>query len=124
MSRYLKVNFKDNDFSVCVEGGCIRVLEEITSKYTGGITSFKNVIDEYGMDNIRKSILYSSYGEYIAMKSCRLFMIESLDIKSCYSTLEYLDKKIEISLEDTISGEDWNSECCYIDFAECKVYIL
>ena len=121
----VQVKFHDNDFFSEVEEACRNIMSEISNGYKGE-EAFQLYIkerDRYGIENIRKAIVLSSYGYLIAKQASRVYDKIEYDFSKQDQYVQYLDKEISIKEIKKIIMEDENMETCYIDFFNQTVYI-
>jgi hypothetical protein len=125
---FLRVKFCDNDFSTEVNEACESIMSELSRGYKGeeAITRYKEAVKSYSLENIRKAIVLSAYGYYIASKGTRSYS----DVQDKYykvsqyeNILEYLDENISIEEIKNFDQEWENSEVCYIDFYSKTVHL-
>lgn len=125
---FIRVKFSDNDFSTVVNEACESIMYELSSGYKGeeAINKYKKERDSYGLEAIRKSIVLSAYGYYIATKGTRSYFQkqeENYNVTQYEDILNYLDENITIEEIQNFSDEWENSEVCYIDFYSKTVHL-
>jgi len=128
----LRVHYGDNDCAWPIERACQDFYQEVTRGFLNshGIELALQLIDEVGLENVRRSIVLCAVGHYIAMRAKRWHLqLKYGDDRDLYrldqyqDTLKYLDRNVEIKkLPDYV--KEWeNSETCYIDFTRREVLV-
>lgn len=125
---FIRVDFHDNDFSTPVREACKGFMFEVSRGYKGeeALGNYKEAFKKYGLEAFRKAIVLSAYGHYIANKGTRSFYEDVsaiYDLSEDTDILNYLDENISIEEIKNFKDEWENSEVCYIDFFERKVYL-
>lgn len=126
---FIRVDFTDNDFSVVVKEACESVMCNISKGYKSekALELYKENKKKYGIEAIRKAIVLSAYGFYIANKGRESYYLNQEDdvynVSKHEEILSYLDENISLEEIKNFSQEWENSEVCYIDFFSMEVHL-
>jgi len=125
----IRVAFGDNDFSLPIRDACEAILVDISRGASGDklVERFKEHLDVYGIEDVRRRIVISATGFCLAKDGARgrvdvSEIAKPVNILAAYHhTLSYLNNNVKVTVVRHYNKNDDNCEACYIDLYKNKV---